>query len=342
MDEGVAVMPLAIVVCAHRRPSSELGNVQGRPVLEAHSEVSFVKFRPSEGGDGPRSPEVIRQLTFGDQASIQEIHGVFGFEDEGDCDCMVCYAKPKDVLLLPCRHCSVCHTCLRSLRDEKCPLCRSVFSSYVTLPLERPPPHATHVQPAQAQAEVAAPPPGPPPTGGDSGFAPLSGGDAPPQPGYGPSPASEGGQARSAGTAATGQSSTASPPRAPAQLEEVPLPRVGIPAQAPGQARDLQMGRPRGTARGPRGTGGGLLGLGRLRFGDRSGGALAGDSTDTPLLAAGAGAPQACPPASAPEREGDGEDCRSSQRVAPAQGSADIVVGAEAERHGLIQDSEVA
>merc|ERR1740120_643341 len=63
---------------------------------------------------------------------------------------MVCYAKPKNVLLLPCRHCSVCHTCLRCLRDEKCPLCRSVFSSYATLPLYRPP--QADAPPAMAEA----------------------------------------------------------------------------------------------------------------------------------------------------------------------------------------------
>merc|ERR1712232_1158057 len=50
---------------------------------------------------------------------------------------MICYSRLKNVLLLPCRHCSVCHACLRSLRDEKCPLCRSAFSSYVTLPICR-------------------------------------------------------------------------------------------------------------------------------------------------------------------------------------------------------------
>ena len=25
-----------------------------------------------------------------------------GFEDEGESDCMICYARPKNVLLLPC------------------------------------------------------------------------------------------------------------------------------------------------------------------------------------------------------------------------------------------------
>merc|ERR1712135_207673 len=43
----------------------------------------------------------------------------------------------KNVLLLPCRHCSFCHPCLRSLREEKCPLCRRAYAAYITLPIAR-------------------------------------------------------------------------------------------------------------------------------------------------------------------------------------------------------------
>merc|ERR1712217_393315 len=52
---------------------------------------------------------------------------------------MICFSRLRNVLLLPCRHCSVCHPCLRSMRDEKCPLCRSAFSSYITFPISKSP-----------------------------------------------------------------------------------------------------------------------------------------------------------------------------------------------------------
>jgi len=168
--DDTAVMPLAIVAIAQgRRPARELGDVQGSPVVEAHGEVSFVKFRQTSGprGYGPGIPEVVRQVTFGDRAA-HEIQGIFGFEeDEGDGECMICYSRPKNVLLLPCRHCSVCHPCLRSLRDEKCPLCRSVFSSYVTFPIPRAGAGSPSAADAAPPSDPAPPPP--PPSGSDCG-----------------------------------------------------------------------------------------------------------------------------------------------------------------------------
>lgn len=158
IDES-AVVPLIIVISAQRRPSSSLREVQNRPVAEARGQMSLVRFRrgeetssgtetnagtlpsPGTGHSGPLgAPEVMRQLCYGDlreHPGAYEVHGIFGFEDENENDCMICYARPKNVLMLPCRHCSVCHSCLRSLREEKCPLCRTSFSSYLTLPLVR-------------------------------------------------------------------------------------------------------------------------------------------------------------------------------------------------------------
>lgn len=137
-EDGSLIMPLVIVALAQNRSSHELGSVQGRSVSEAHGQISFVRFNGvSESTGLPQGPEVVRQLSFGAGAAF-EVQGVFGFEEDGgEGDCMICYSRPKNVLLLPCRHCSVCHPCLRSLRDEKCPLCRSVFSSYATFPISR-------------------------------------------------------------------------------------------------------------------------------------------------------------------------------------------------------------
>ncbi|CAK9089670.1 unnamed protein product [Durusdinium trenchii] len=156
--EPGATIPLAIVVLASGRVS---GPVQGRAILETKGEISTAFFRgmfPRRGslwhfGEHPdieatffvgplshdrfHTAEIFRQLCLGEQMLL-EVQGIFGFEEAlprfgmglaGDTDCMICYARPKNVLLLPCRHCSVCHSCLRSLRDEKCPLCRSSFGS---------------------------------------------------------------------------------------------------------------------------------------------------------------------------------------------------------------------
>mmetsp|Transcript_100015 Transcript_100015/g.322487 ORF Transcript_100015/g.322487 Transcript_100015/m.322487 type:complete len:594 (-) Transcript_100015:1551-3332(-) len=174
--DDASVMPLAIVILAQRRPNHELGNVQGRPVVEARGQISFVKFRRAGDGGVPRAPEIIRQLSFGDRSAAYEIHGVYGFEDEGEGDCMICYTRPKNVLLLPCRHCSVCHPCLRSLRDEKCPLCRSIFSSYATFPISRAAPSTEGLAPRGAGPGPQAGDPQPPPPSGDTGEQPGTGG----------------------------------------------------------------------------------------------------------------------------------------------------------------------
>ncbi|PHJ18792.1 zinc finger protein, partial [Cystoisospora suis] len=51
-------------------------------------------------------------------------------------ECLICMTNPKDVMLYPCRHLCLCSDCLRSLHQEKCPICRSHFSAYVTFPFK--------------------------------------------------------------------------------------------------------------------------------------------------------------------------------------------------------------
>lgn len=128
-------IPLAIVVLASGRPTAI---VQGRPVLDTKGQISTVRFQKGAGNGPFQTAEIFRQLCFSDSPSlVVDVQGIYGFEDAGESDCMICYSRPKNVLLLPCRHCSVCHPCLRSLRDEKCPLCRSSFCSYLTCAVPR-------------------------------------------------------------------------------------------------------------------------------------------------------------------------------------------------------------
>mmetsp|Transcript_55806 Transcript_55806/g.181209 ORF Transcript_55806/g.181209 Transcript_55806/m.181209 type:complete len:693 (+) Transcript_55806:769-2847(+) len=348
--EDSAVVPLAIVIAARRRTPQELGTVQGRPVLEAHGEVSLVKFRRDGEGAIPRAPEVIRQLTFGDNCSTYELHGIYGFEDETEVDCMICYSRAKNVLMLPCRHCAVCHQCLRSLRDEKCPLCRSIFSSYVSLPIARTPtPQATPVatstsflqasEPDQDEEVGAA---GASSAGelrdngrvqaarhtdhADDGPAEHSGAPASnadsellqPSSQAARSRAADAAAARAATAAAEAAAATAAAATeaalapssaaaasgsaaasAPATASSSSLSSAGAThgeGGQPRQARDVQLGRPRGLA--PRAGQPRLSG--RARFQDKM------DNADMPLLRDAGGAPGGTPPSRAAGAEAAG------------------------------------
>lgn len=154
-----SLVPLVIAVTAKPRTSSEedrLPSVGDTPVIEAHSELTLVKFGRSDSSASTMKAEVLHQVIFGAEGA-QRIMGIFGFEGEHQpdsdmWDCQICYDRPKSVLLLPCRHCSVCELCLRSLRDERCPLCRATFSAYLLLPLHRP----QDARPAEAGRSFAA------------------------------------------------------------------------------------------------------------------------------------------------------------------------------------------
>ncbi|KCV67332.1 hypothetical protein H696_06241 [Fonticula alba] len=50
---------------------------------------------------------------------------------EDDSECVVCLSDIPTVILLPCRHLSVCRLCFKEL--DKCPVCRSTISSYLLL-----------------------------------------------------------------------------------------------------------------------------------------------------------------------------------------------------------------
>ncbi|KAF4668112.1 hypothetical protein FOL47_003176 [Perkinsus chesapeaki] len=60
---------------------------------------------------------------------------LFGLRPEDDSTCMICYDNVRSVALLPCGHCCLCYRCARHLRDQKCPMCRTVFDAYVTIPV---------------------------------------------------------------------------------------------------------------------------------------------------------------------------------------------------------------
>lgn len=155
---GGGTVPLVIAITAKVRMAEEERplKVDDTPVIEAHSQITLVKF-VRDSSTSPMKAEVVQQVIFGAD-SAQRIMGIYGFEGEHQesedlWDCQICYDQPKSVLLLPCRHCSVCELCLRSLRDERCPLCRATFSAYMLLPLLRQQPGpATPAEPGRSFA----------------------------------------------------------------------------------------------------------------------------------------------------------------------------------------------
>ncbi|VWU52091.1 E3 ubiquitin-protein ligase, putative [Hepatocystis sp. ex Piliocolobus tephrosceles] len=64
-----------------------------------------------------------------------DILDIYGHE-EHDKECLICMASYKDTLLMPCRHSSFCYDCMKSLRQEKCPICRRLFTSFIKFPLK--------------------------------------------------------------------------------------------------------------------------------------------------------------------------------------------------------------
>ena len=49
-------------------------------------------------------------------------------------ECMVCYDGKSNIVVLPCRHCSVCDRCVSQLREPRCIVCRQQFTQYLVLP----------------------------------------------------------------------------------------------------------------------------------------------------------------------------------------------------------------
>eukprot|EP01053_Blabericola_migrator_P004517 Blabericola_migrator_1__4516@NODE_2406_length_2814_cov_120_210047_g453_i4_p1_GENE_NODE_2406_length_2814_cov_120_210047_g453_i4NODE_2406_length_2814_cov_120_210047_g453_i4_p1_ORF_typecomplete_len387_score34_61zfC3HC4_3/PF13920_6/1_5e12ProkRING_4/PF14447_6/4_3e08zfRING_5/PF14634_6/0_00011zfC3HC4/PF00097_25/0_007zfRING_6/PF14835_6/0_0068zfRING_2/PF13639_6/0_01zfC3HC4_2/PF13923_6/0_027TcdB_N/PF12918_7/7_9e03TcdB_N/PF12918_7/0_63zfRING_UBOX/PF13445_6/2_6zfRING_UBOX/PF13445_6/56zfC3HC4_4/PF15227_6/1_9 len=65
---------------------------------------------------------------------LLEHQDVYGIGDNGDRECLICLTAPKDAILLPCRHCSSCASCLQALFQDKCPICRTPFVGWVQIP----------------------------------------------------------------------------------------------------------------------------------------------------------------------------------------------------------------
>eukprot|EP01066_Platyproteum_vivax_P003450 Platyproteum_vivax@DN14373_c0_g1_i1.p1 len=144
-------IPLLIVL--QSKQYRHLGMQAGIPIRMGIASVSVVRLRAEEqeaAANGIAVPwwqnvrdslnvtgEVIKHVVMvRDCLGPQEVQDLYGLEDPNDRDCLICMASPKDTMLLPCRHCCLCYNCLRNLTREKCPICRSNFSAFVTFPMK--------------------------------------------------------------------------------------------------------------------------------------------------------------------------------------------------------------
>ena len=99
--------------------------------------------------------EVVRQLILPEGLTIC---GLYGFEQSSTPECMICCDRRVNAVLLPCCHCSLCHSCAQNLRDGKCPICRGVYSSYISLPVHEEETEAVRLpQPSHVNASPTTP-----------------------------------------------------------------------------------------------------------------------------------------------------------------------------------------
>ena len=120
------------------RSPRRLLNLPSRPSSPTASSGPLFSFRTVSSA--PSSPvasfddhlrhiAMCRQLIIPPSNAVYCLEELFGVDASSSSDCLVCLTEPKDVLLLPCRHVSICHTCHKSV--TRCPVCRSSIQNYM-------------------------------------------------------------------------------------------------------------------------------------------------------------------------------------------------------------------
>ena len=103
---------------------------------EGDTTIHFPPFPPLGGAPPPPpplppfQPRLFPETLLVLPSRSYAVTEVYGTEVGADEECSVCLTEPQSVLLLPCRHFSVCMSCFRHLAD-KCPNCRSSFVDYI-------------------------------------------------------------------------------------------------------------------------------------------------------------------------------------------------------------------
>ncbi|KAK1937396.1 hypothetical protein X943_001547 [Babesia divergens] len=145
VHKGEEIIPLVLVLYSPRARESCIFSEGSVESHQGIAEMTLVGFKghiiPSQmcGTDAgiPSGVQIDmeKQVCFANDFSHpQEPQEMFGMGDT-DNECLICITNRMDTLLLPCGHASFCFNCLKALRNEKCPVCRGVFTSYIKFPL---------------------------------------------------------------------------------------------------------------------------------------------------------------------------------------------------------------
>jgi Zinc finger, C3HC4 type (RING finger) len=67
-----------------------------------------------------------------------EYYDMFGLEDTGIVDCVVCLTEPRSVAVIPCRHLCLCKACSQFIQkspayQQRCPICRTMASKLIQI-----------------------------------------------------------------------------------------------------------------------------------------------------------------------------------------------------------------
>jgi len=73
-------------------------------------------------------------MEIGNTIHCLETKDLYGFENAGALECVVCLVEDSSTTLLPCRHTNLCFSCLKQLDKTICPVCRSPFKSFLRWP----------------------------------------------------------------------------------------------------------------------------------------------------------------------------------------------------------------
>ncbi|XP_065851669.1 probable E3 ubiquitin-protein ligase LUL3 [Euphorbia lathyris] len=128
LSQGGFDFPL--VICVDACLPCLSSGPQPPPVL-SHTQITQAVF--DMNNQGQFVVKVIKQILWIDQHryEIGELYGLSNSENvssdiNGQKECSICWNKPMDTAILPCRHLCVCKKCGKKLwyQNENCPFCR--------------------------------------------------------------------------------------------------------------------------------------------------------------------------------------------------------------------------
>ncbi|CAD8116292.1 unnamed protein product [Paramecium sonneborni] len=48
-------------------------------------------------------------------------------------ECQICYERPRNIIIKPCKHLTICHECLQRLKQPKCPICKQQIEDQIEI-----------------------------------------------------------------------------------------------------------------------------------------------------------------------------------------------------------------